>query len=55
VALRLVYLIFIRLLGALALLIRSDVSKDAEGPSPRGVDTLSADLQAQGTASLGIS
>jgi hypothetical protein len=30
VALRLVYLIFIRLLGALALLLRSDVSKDAE-------------------------
>lgn len=29
-ALRLVYLIFIRLLGALALLLRSDVSKDAE-------------------------
>jgi transposase InsO family protein len=30
VALRLVYLIFIRLLGALALLLRSDVSKEAE-------------------------
>jgi hypothetical protein len=30
VALRLVYLIFIRLLGALALLMRSDVSKEAE-------------------------
>ncbi|MCW2863773.1 MAG: Integrase catalytic region [Actinoallomurus sp.] len=29
-ALRLVYLIFIRLLGALALLLRSDVSKEAE-------------------------
>jgi hypothetical protein len=30
VALRLVYLIFIRLLGTLALLLRSDVSKEAE-------------------------
>jgi hypothetical protein len=30
VASRLVYLIFIRLLGALALLLRSDVSKEAE-------------------------
>jgi putative transposase len=30
VALRLVYLIFIRLLGALALLLRSDISKEAE-------------------------
>jgi hypothetical protein len=30
VALRLIYLIFIRLLGALALLLRSDVSKEAE-------------------------
>jgi hypothetical protein len=30
VALRLVYLIFIRLLGALALLLRSDISKHAE-------------------------
>jgi putative transposase len=30
VALRLVYLIFIRLLGALALLLRSDASKAAE-------------------------
>jgi hypothetical protein len=30
VALRLVYLIFIKLLGAIALLLRSDVSKDAE-------------------------
>jgi hypothetical protein len=30
VALRLVYLIFIRLLGAFALLLRSDVSKEAE-------------------------
>jgi hypothetical protein len=29
-ALRLAYLIFIRLLGALALLLRSDVSKEAE-------------------------
>lgn len=29
-ALRLVYLIFIKLLGAIALLLRSDVSKDAE-------------------------
>jgi putative transposase len=30
VALRLVYLIFIRLLSAVALLLRSDVSKEAE-------------------------
>jgi hypothetical protein len=30
VALRLIYLIFIRLLGAIALLLRSDVSKEAE-------------------------
>jgi hypothetical protein len=30
VALRLVYLIFIKLLGAIALLLRSDVSKEAE-------------------------
>jgi hypothetical protein len=30
VALRLVYLIFIRLLGTITLLLRSDVSKEAE-------------------------
>jgi hypothetical protein len=30
VALRLIYLIFIRLLNALALVLRSDISKDAE-------------------------
>lgn len=40
-ALRLIYLIFIRFLGAIALLARSDVSKEASPlrPLPDPVDT----------------